>query len=305
MDATCKFCGKPAEFEVAPGDGTTCGRCAKRAERRRLIFDVGEGPSSGREAEAPQDPARSMEPSPPEEMRMFDLLNLAKRTRDSLTTLDGAETLEVPLSVREAILLVDSIAPAAIAPASFGVDSHPLGPPSSTPSPSPTSSTPTRRRLRAVYSGVGLLAVMAALVVVKASVGREVASAAGLAPDPSESAAVLLATPQTQATSAPPVVAAPTTAPKAPAAPATMPRRAPTQPTPTRPRAPADTPQIRVAADAPTPPVDLLGAMAAAVAARSAPSGAPRVGSPASPPGGSGALSPSDRGEPRTSPLHP
>ena len=61
MDATCKFCGKPAEFEVAAGGGATCGRCAKRAERRRLIFDVGEGLSSGRAAEAPQDPAQSME----------------------------------------------------------------------------------------------------------------------------------------------------------------------------------------------------------------------------------------------------
>lgn len=309
MDATCKICGNPAEVGAMAGAGATCASCAKRAERRRLIFDVGESPTSGRETPTPQEGAPAGESSPPEETRMVDLLNLARRTRESLANTPGKETLEIPISVREAILLVDSISPASIEPAPLApaplavglglgldADPYPLG--------APTSPTPARRRLHAIYSGIGLLVVMAGLVVAKARVGQEVASAAGLAPGEGESTTALTATPQTPATAASPVVAAPTstTTPTATAAPAATPRRAPIRPAPTRPKAPAadGAPEMRASADA-TPPThsDLLGAMAAAVAAHSAPSSAPKVDSTPAPP------SPSVRGEPRTSPLHP
>lgn len=299
MDATCKMCGNSAQIEATAGGGITCAACAKRADRRRLIFDVGERPTSAREAKAPGDEGRAAESSPLEETRMLDLLNLARRTQESLATLPGPETLEVPLSVREAIMLVDSIAPASIDPAPVDVAPYPLGMP---PSPSPT-----RRRLHAVYSGAGLLVVMAGLVVAKARMGQEVASAAGIVANPGEATAMLIATTATPTTTASPVVAAPTTTPAATVAPTAAPRRAPApRPAPTHPKAPAaDAPDARASADSTaTPHVDLLGAMAAAVAAHSAPPSAPRAAIP----GASGATeapSPSAPGAARTSPLHP
>ena len=315
MDATCKICGDPADVGAKAGAGATCASCTKRAERHRLIFDVGESPTSGREPPTPREGAPAAESSPREETRMVDLLNLARRTRESLANTPEKETLEIPISVREAILFVDSISPASIEPAppappplEVGLDPapYPLG--------APTSPTPARRRLQAIYSGIGLLVVMAGLVVAKARVGQEVASAAGLTPEAGESTATLTATPQTLATPASPVFAAPKSTTTPTVAPAATPRRAPTRPAPTRPKAPADdgAPEMRASADS-TPPShsDLLGAMAAAVAAHSAPSSAPKVDSTPAPPGGPGgpggpgAPSPSVRGEPRTSPLHP
>jgi hypothetical protein len=282
MDATCRFCGNPAEVVTTDGD-STCGACSKRAERRRLIFDVSEG------AAPPRDKEHSAPSSPPEETRMHDLRDLAMRTRASLATARRADDLDVPLDVREAILLIDSIAPASIDPARAAVDpSPPSSPPSS---PVPTTSRPATRRLRAVYSGVGLLVIMAGLVVAKAQVGREVASAAGLAPEQVETTALLPATAQAPSTEAPLIAARPTAAPSVTAAPTAPPQKTKARPAPPRPKAPtpAETPEIRAAAE-PTaaPRVDLLDAMQAAVAAHSAPAAAPKVNCTPGAPSGSG-----------------
>ena len=296
MDATCKTCGNSAQIEATAGGGLPCAACVKRADRRRLIFDVGERPTSAPATKAAGDEGRSAASSPPEETRMLDLLSLARRSQERLATLPRLETLEVPLSVREAILLVDSIAPASIEPAPVDVAPAPPG--------EPTSPSPTRRRLHAVYSGAGLLVVMAVLVVVKAQMGQEVASAAGIVASVDEATAMLLATP---ATAPSPVIAAPTPTPAVTVAPTAAPRRAPTptppRPAPTHPKATAaDAPEARASADpTATPHVDLLGAMAAAVAAHSAPPSAPRAAMPGEPK----APSPSAPGAARTSPLRP
>ncbi len=277
MDATCRLCGNPAVVVTADG-ASTCGACAKRAERRKLIFDVTEG------ATAPRPAASSTPSSPPEETRMHDLRDLAKRTQASLATVPRADELDVPLDVREALLLIDSIAPASIDPAAPAVDPAPA------PSPLPAASRPATRRLRAIYTGLGLLVIMASLVVAKAQMGREVASAAGLAPDEGQATALLLPTPLATAAEAAPVAAGPTAAPSVTAAPTAPPPKPKARPAPPRPRpTPADTPEIRAAAEpAATPHVDLLDAMQAAVAAHSAPPAAPRVNCAPGAPGGPG-----------------
>lgn len=309
MDATCRFCGKSAEFG-AVGDGdAACGACARRAQRRRAIFDVSEiGTPSSREADARPERAIDVPPSPPEEMRMLDLLDLAKRTRQALATAAEADSGDGPLSIHEAILLVDSIAPASMEePPTIEAPSVPA--PAAAPSAPPAaraSAPPPRRRLHAIYSGIGLLVVMAAMVVAKARMGREVASAAALGPDPGETTAPLSETPQMPSTAAAPIatskattVTTATTSPKAP------PRAAPPRPKPPV-AAPADPPDIRAAAEpTATPRVDLLDAMAAAVAAHSAPPTAPKGDCPATPPGGAGTPSPCARAGTRTSPLRP
>lgn len=306
MDATCKICGNPAEIATTGGGRVPCASCARREGRRRLIFDVGEKTASARATEAQHDDERRAPPSPPEETRMLDLQSLAKRTRDSLASLpyqEPTETLEVPLSVREAILLVDSIAPASIEPAPIDVVPYPLG--------EPTSPSPARRRLRAVYSGAGLLVVMAGLVVAKARMGQEVASAAAIVPGGGESTALLMTAPESPAATASPTVATPaptaTVAPAPTVAPAATPHHAPTSQPKARPRAPVvDAPDTRASTDpTATPRVDLLGAMAAAVAAHSAPPSAPRVDSTPAPPALPETRTPSAPAGTRTSPLHP
>jgi hypothetical protein len=310
MDATCRFCGKPAEFG-AVGDGdAACGACARRAQRRRAVFDVSEieTPPSSREGDARSERASDAPSSPPEEMRMLDLLALAKRTRQALATAPEADLGDGPLSVHEAILLVDSIAPASMEEPPT-IEATPIPAPAVAPEAPPAaraSTPPPRRRMHAIYSGIGLLVVMAAMVVAKARVGREVASAAALGPDPGETTAPLSETPQTPSTAAAPVattkattVTTATTSPKGP------PRAAPPRPRPTV-APPADSPEVRVAAEpTATPHVELLDAMAAAVAAHSAPPAAPKGDPPPTPPGGSGAPSPSARAGTRTSPLRP
>jgi hypothetical protein len=309
MDATCRFCGKPAETGADGLGDATCGACAKRAQRRRAIFDVSEaGASSPREAGAER--ASDVPSSPPEEMRMRDLLDLARRTRQALATVPEADDSDALLSVHEAILLVDSIAPASLEEPPTIEAASPATPPA--PPPAKASPTPTRRRLHAIYSGIGLLVIMAAMVVAKARMGREVASAAALGPDRGETTAPPAETPETPSTAAPPVATIATTgatkvtpAPTATTSPKAPPRAAPPRPKPPV-AAPADPPEARVAAEPPaTPHVELLDAMAAAVASHSAPPAAPRVDSPPTPPGGPGAPSPSARAGTRTSPLHP
>lgn len=308
MDATCRFCGKPAEFG-AVGDGdAACGACAKRAQRRRAIFDVSEAATpSSREADAKPERAIDVPSSPPEELRMLDLLDLANRTRQALATAQEADSGDGPLSVHEAILLVDSIAPASMGE-----------PPTIEPAPAPASpappaarasAPPPRRRMHAIYSGIGLLVVMAAMVVAKARMGREVASAAAVGPDEGETTAPPGEIPQTPYAGAAPVattkattVTPVTTAPTPPKGP---PRPAPPRPKPTV-APPADPPEIRAAAEpTATPHVELLDAMAAAVAAHSAPPAAPRGDAVPTPPGGAGTPSPSARAGTRTSPLRP
>ena len=237
---------------------------------------------------------------------MLDLLDLAERTRQALATAPEADDGDVPLNVHEAILLVDSIAPASIEDPP-PLDVAPVAAPPAPPTPT-TSSTPARRRLRAIYSGAGLLVLMATMVLVQARMGREVASAAALRPDPGETTALLPEAPQTPSIAAPPV--ATTRAPTAPPATTatTSPKGPPRAPAPPRPRPPvaADTPDIRAAAEpTATPRVDLLDAMAAAVAARSAPPAAPKGDCPPIPPGRSGTPSPCARAGTRTSPLRP
>lgn len=312
MDATCRFCGKPATLGATLGEGATCGTCAKRDQRRRMIFDVSESGTSTRYTGAPSERPSSEPSSPPEEMRMLDLLALARRTRQALETVPEAADVDVPLSVREAILLVDSIAPASLdapptrsAPPAIDAPPAQIEPP---PPPAKTSSTPARRRLHAIYSGVGLLVVMAAMVAAKATMGHEVASTAALAPEEAETTAPLSATPQAPSTAASPVATT-----QATTKPAVTPPMAPPRPAPPRPKppvaAPAETAVVRAAAEpTATPRVDLLDAMAAAVAAHSAPPGppaAPRVDCPPISPGGSGTPSPCARAGTRTSPLRP
>lgn len=297
MDATCRICGNPAEVGAVGGDAAACRTCAKRAQRRRLIFDVSESGTPRCDAPTSMEKAIDELSSPPEETRMLDLRDLARRTRRALATVPEVDEVDVPLSVREAILLVDSIAPASTEPAPAAVDPSP-------PS-TPTSSSPGRR-LHALYSGVGLLVVMAGLVVAEARMSQDVASAAGLTPDPPETTALLSAAPPTPSTDVMPVAVTPGAKLTATAAPSSTsaPRKAPPKAPPPRPRAPipADTPEIQAAAE---PKVVLLDAMAAAVAARSAPTTTPKVDCPPAPPGGSGTPSPCARAGTRTSPLRP
>jgi hypothetical protein len=307
MDATCKFCGNPAEVGAIEDGESTCGPCSKRAQRRRLIFDVGGGrETSRRDTPTPLEQALEALPSsPPEETRMLDLRDLARRTRQALETVPEIDEGDFPISVREAILMADSIAPASIEPAR--TEAAPP-PPADPPPSSPDSTT---RRLNALYSGVGLLLVMAALVVAKARMGREVASAAPLTPEQSEPITLLSATSQAPSADALPAAVTPGATTRATAAPITTtsaPRKAPPRPAPPPPKkpAPADTTEVRAATE-PTvaPKVVLLDAMAAAVAAHSSPTSAPKVDCPPAPPGGSGTPSPCARGATRTSPLRP
>jgi hypothetical protein len=304
MDATCRFCGKPDEIGATLDKDARCGACAKRARQRRAIFDVSESGTPPRDATTRPDQEASVLPSAPEETRMLDLRDLAKRTRQALATVPEKDDADALLNVREAILLVDSIAPASL-------DEPPpiaAAPADADPSPPAvrTSSTPARRRLNAIYSGVGLLFVMAAMVVAKANMGREVASAAALAPEQVETPAPPSTTTQPAPTAAAP--RAPATA--ATAKPAVTPPRAPPRAAPPRPKAPvaapADTPEVRAAAEpTATPHVELLDAMAAAVAAHSAPPAAPKVDCPPGAAGGSGTTSPCPRTETKASPTHP
>jgi hypothetical protein len=311
MEATCKYCRNPAEVAATDGSEATCEACSKRAQRRRLIFDVGESTTPRRNTPTPLETALGTlpspeEPSPHEETRMLDLRDLARRTRQNLATVPDAEECDAPLSLREAILLVDSIAPASFDPAPAEVDPSP--PPA--PSPLATEAPPghARRRLRAVYSGLGVLVVMAGLVAAKARMVREEASAAGLDPAPTELVATQAASLVPPTTGVAPAAPAPSPTPRATAAPTATPRKVPVHAAPPRPRAPtpADTGERRAAAEPEAPPkVDLMDAIQAAVAAHSAPSSAPKGDCPPTAAGGSGTPSPCARGGTKTSPPHP
>jgi hypothetical protein len=301
MDATCKFCGNPAEVATTDRGEAECATCSKRAQRRRLIFDVSEGTTHRRHAPTPLEEALEGLASPHEETRMLDLRDLARRTRERLATAPEAEECEVPLSVREAILLVDSIAPTSIDPAPAEVD------PSTPATPAtPASSSPARRRLRAVYSGIGILIVMAGIVAAKARMGREEASAAALAPTQTEAIPPLSTPSELPIADVSPVAPAPRPTPKGTAAPTSTPRKVPGRAAPPRPRppSPADTPEIRAATEpGATTHVDLMGAIEAAVAAHSPPSSAPKGDCP--PTAAGGTPPPCARGGTKTSPLRP
>jgi hypothetical protein len=322
MDATCRSCGKPAEVSAMEGAEATCAACSERAQRRRLIFDVSATKASAAPA-APAPPPLPAEtpdtfafegpPSPHEETRMLDLRDLVRLSRLSLAR-RSQEEHEPPLSVREAVLLVDSIAaPAVLEPPKAEVEaSEPIEeirPVEASRSVEGASPGPARRRLRAIYSGLALLIVMVGLIAVRANIAREDTSTARLAPEQPELVAQMSSTQEQPATDISSPAPAPSARPSATAAPTATPRKTPVmRPPPPRPRAPApaDTAESRAAA-APetTPHVDLLDAMQAAVSKRSAPASAPKGDCPPTPGGGSGAPSPCARAAPRTSPLRP
>jgi len=305
MDATCKICGNPSGIPAMVGAETTCAACSKRALRRRMIFDVSE---STRPPEPESTPLET-EPFEPEETRMLDLRDLMRLTQESLPPPPRPpDDLTVPLSVREAILLVDSIAPSSLDPAPAEV----AAPQPSLPD-APTSPSPARRRSRAVYSGLTVLVVMASLVAIKGRMAREEASAAGLTAERAEPSVRMVSRPAPAAEDALPAAptpsATPGVKPSATAAPTSMPRKAPVRLAPPRPRAPAPVeaaPNRAEVAPEPAPPVDLMEAMSAAVAAHSAPSRAPKGDCPPTPANGSGTPpSPCARGGTKTSPPHP
>lgn len=323
MDATCRSCGKPAEVSAMAGAEVTCAACSGRAQRRRLIFDVSTSKASAPPAppglpappaETPLTSAFEGPPSPHEETRMLDLRDLVRLSRERLATTRSQEEQEPPLNVREASLLVDSIAaPAVLDPPKIEVGaSEPIEeirPIEASRSVEAASPGPAPRRLRAVYSGLALLIVMVGMVAVRARIAREEVSAARLAPEQPEQAAQLSSTQEQPAADTPKAAPVPSAPPSATAAPTATPRKTPViRPALPRPRAPApaDTAESRAAA-APetTPHVDLLDAMQAAVSKRSAPASAPKVDCPPTPGGGSGAPSPCARAAPRTSPLRP
>ncbi|MEO5731210.1 MAG: hypothetical protein ABIV93_29725 [Byssovorax sp.] len=267
-------------------------------------------------AETPLASAFELEgpPSPHEETRMLDLRDLVRLSRERLATTRSQEEQEPPLSVREASLLVDSLAaPAALDPPKVEVEaSEPIEeirPIEASRSVEAASPGPARRRLRSVYSGLALLIVMVGMIAFRAKMAREEASTATLAPEQPELAAQLSSTQEQPAADIPTAAPVPSARPSATAAPTATPRRPPVmRPALPRPRAPApaDTAESRAAA-APetTPHVDLLDAMQAAVSRSSAPASAPKVDCPPTPGGGSGAPSPCARAAPRTSPLRP
>ncbi len=308
MDATCKICGNPSGIPAAAGAETTCIACSKRAQRRRLIFDVSESVRPPQPAPTPLETG----PGEPEDTRMLDLRDLMRLTQESLAPPPPPpDDLNAPLSVREAILLVDSIAPSSLDPGRTEV----AAPQPSLPD-APTSPSPARRRLRAVSSGLTVLIVMASLVAIKGRMAREEASAAGLVPAQTKLIAERTepsAKPATRPEPAPegtlPTAPTPSATPSATAAPTSTPRKAPAPVAPPRRRAPTPVengPSRTAAAPEATPQVNLLEAMSAAVAARSAPPSAPKGGCPPTPANGSGTPpSPCARAGTRTSPLHP
>jgi hypothetical protein len=289
MDATCKICGNPSGIPATVGAETTCAACSKRAQRRRMIFDVSAN-ESGRESMRPPPPEPTpveTGPSEPEETRMLDLRDLMRLTQQSLAPPppQPLEDLNAPLSVHEAALLVDSIAPASFDPALTEVAARPTILPEA-----PTSPSPARRRLRAVCSGFTVLVVMASLVAIKGRMAGEEASAAGLDPAQAELFPSQVEQDARMATSPVPapegaLTATPTPSakPSATVAPTSAPRRAPVRsaPPPRRTPTPVENGPSRAAAapEAPpeaTPPVDLMKAMNDAVKAHDAPPRAPK-----------------------------
>jgi hypothetical protein len=282
-----------------------------------MIFDVSDSAPPPKAEAPPPLEAEPGEPGEPEETRMLDLRDLMRLTQRSLAPPPPPPPLDdvnEALSVREAILLVDSIAPLALDPEPRAV-AEALPAPREAP-PSPTSPSPAQRRLRAVCSGLTVLVVMASLVAIKGRMARDEAAAAGLLADHVQPAARVPATPEPPSEEAlkgePPPSAVPA-APAAPAAPKAAPRKVPVRPAPPRRPAPAPAPapvdtglnHAEVAPEA-TPHVDLMEAMTAAVAAHATPSSAPKVDCPPTPANGSGTLpSPCARAGTRTLPPPP
>ena len=322
MDATCRSCGSPAEVAATEDAEAACAQCSKLAERRRLIFDVTASDTPAARARARARARREAEsegpPSSSEETRMIDLRDLARISRESLASLPAKEELEAPLNLHDAILLVKSITPSAVAPAKVEVaegvadavsaEAAPEAEDAEVEAPRPVevaSSSPARRRWRAAYSGVVLLIVMAGLVAAKAKIAREKAYASGMSSGAREVTAPMSSTPPLPAADVAVVASAPSTQPSAGAAPTAAPRKTPAvRPVAPHLRAPAPADTADPRADA-TPHVDLLDAMQAAVARHSAPPAVVKGDCPPAPEGSSGAPSPCARAAPRTSPLHP
>lgn len=241
---------------------------------------------------------------------MLDLRDLMRLTQLSIAPPPPPpDDLIAPLSVREAALLLDSIAPSSIDPAPAEV----AAPQPSLPD-APTSPSPARRRLRAVYSGFTVLIVMASLVAIKGRVTREEASAAGLTPmqgelfpEPAEPDTRTATRPEAPSEGALKTASGPSAKPNATAAPTSKPRKAPVPAAPPRrPPTPMENGPSRAAAapaPEPAPHVDLMEAMSAAVAAHDAPPRAPKGDCPPTPAGSP--LSPCARAGTRTSPLPP
>jgi hypothetical protein len=313
MDATCRACGKPAETAATEGGEATCAACSERAQRRRLIFDVSASKTLGT---AGRESAFEGPESPHEETRMLDLRDLVRLSRMSLATLPPQEEHDPPLSVHEAMLLVDSLSPLSVVPpvkaeveASEPIEEvMPIE--ASEPAEEP-SSKPTWTRWRAAYSGVALLVVMVGMVTAKARMSQDKASEARLAPEQPAPVAQMSSPQELPAADVSIAASTPIARASAAAAPTSTPHKPPvTRPLPPRPRAPApapvDTAESRAAAATePTPHVVLLDAMQAAVSRRPAPPSPPKEDCLPTPGGGSGAPSPCARAAPRTSPLHP
>lgn len=326
MDATCRSCGNPAEVAATEDAEPACAQCSKRAEQRRLIFDVtaSDTPAARARARARREAESEGPPSSNEETRMIDLRDLARISRESLASLPAKEEHEAPLNLNDAILLVKSIAPPAAPPVKAGVaedvadavsaEAAPDVEEAELEGPRPVevaSSTPARRRWRAAYSGVGLLIVMVGLVAAKAKIAREKAYASVLSSKAHEVTSQMTSTPPLPTADVAVVASAPSARPSAGAAPSATPRKTPAiRPVAPHPRAPAPTPadtadsRAGAGPDA-TPHVDLLDAMQAAVARHSTPPSVVKQDCPPAPEGSSGTLSPCARAAPRTSPPHP
>ncbi len=169
MDATCRSCGNPAEVAATEDAEAACAQCSKQAERRRLIFDVtaSDTPAARARARARWEAESEGPPSSSEETRMLDLRDLARISRESLASLPAKEEHEAPLNLHDAILLVKSITPSAVAPAKVEVaervadavsaEAAPDAEDAEVEAPRPVevaSSRPARRRWRAAYSGL-------------------------------------------------------------------------------------------------------------------------------------------------------
>lgn len=320
MDATCRLCGNPADVATTEGADGLCAACAKRAQRRRSIFDVSTTAAPEKPAAAPPGPE---EPPAPrgedlsalqEEMRLIDLRDLARRTQEGLAARAPVDDSEAPLLVHEAVMLVDSLAPASLGAATNDEETSPEArdpAPASTPFPTPAEAA--QKRWRAAGSGAALLLVMGTLVAVKARL-RDEAPSEALTPEQADPAAP--ASPErtgpvstTQDPSSKEGASgAPSAIPpaKPTSTPASAPKRAPVShpsPPPSRPRAPAPAAPAdnRGAAD-PAAHIDLLDAMQAAVAKHSAPPGAPKRGCPPAS-GAAPGSPPCPRAAPRTSNL--
>ena len=307
MDATCRACGKPAEIAGTDGGEATCAACSERDQRRRLIFDVSASktPATARRESAFEGPE-----SPHEETRMLDLRDLVRLSRLSLATVPPQEEHDPPLSVHEAILLVDSLSPPVhVEPVKADVEApKPIEEVMSIEAAEPVeepSSQPARSRWRAAYSGIALLMVMVGMVTAKARMSQDKASEARLAPEPPAPVAQVSSTQELPAADVSSAAPAPSALVTAAAASTSAPRKAPViRPVATRPRAPApaDTAESRAAAATETPHVDLLDAMQAAVSKHSAPPSPPKEDCLPTP---GGAPSPCARAVPRTLPPHP